>query len=90
MKEIAGAIKSFIDFLIFERDPEKQARRAQLREYSILKKAIAEAVRILHYQESLDELPVISTNKKNQRLREIYRKRIAKGKMSFFNLLAIE
>ena len=90
MKEIAGAIKSFIDFLIYERDPDKQARRAQLREYNILKKAVAEAVRVLHYQESLDQLPIISTDRKNQRLREIYRKRISKGKISFFRLLAIE
>lgn len=88
MSEIAGAVKAFFNFLIFERDPDKQARRAAARDLKYTKKAILCALKIFRYQKDIEDLP--PNSKVSTKKRRVLKTRIAKEKKSFYRLLAID
>lgn len=85
VNEIAKVISSFFHFLIYERDPDKQAKRAANREYKILKKAIALAVKIRYTQRLYDNLPPKNINQKRT-----LKKRLEAYDRKFIRLLALE
>ena len=85
---IAGAVKAFFSWLIYERDPDKQARRAAARDLKYTKKAILCALKIFRYQKDIDDLPPKSLA--SAKKRKILKARIAKEKKSFYSLLAID
>ena len=88
MMEIAGVIKAFFTFLIYERDPDKQARRAAARDLKYTKKALLCALKIFRYQKELDGLS--PKNRVNTNKRKVLKARIAKEKKAFYRLLAID
>lgn len=87
-EEIAGAIKTFFTWLIYERDPDKQARRAAARELKYTKLALLCALKIFRYQKEIEDLPLdsISSATKRKNLKVL----IEKEKKVFYKLLAID
>ena len=90
MQDIAGAIEAVFSFLIYERDPDKQARRAANREYKLLKKAVWHAAKMIQWQDELNSLPIVTADKTIRRKRELYQNRVAQEKRTFQQLLALE
>ena len=86
--EVSGAIKAFFTWLLYERDPDKQARRAAARDMKYTKQAILCALKIFRYQNDLENLSPTTHNATVKRKSLKYK--INKEKRTFYKLLAID
>jgi hypothetical protein len=69
--KIAEGLGKIFEFIMYERDPDKQARRLANREYKILKKATQLAVKIFYLQDDHDELPIDHVKQRRALTRKI-------------------
>ena len=79
IEAISTAVGKIFEWLVYERDPDKQARRMANKEYKVLKKATELAVRIFYLQDDHDFLPI-----EHRKQRKALTKKIKSYRKKFF------